>query len=294
MTTINTTELLKSLIETLKAADYTKEEIFHRAKVAQSCLVKAQKYQEAFSRKVFKSPTMLVANYGSKQCTTTEAVQNTLHEVAPALLKEFSQEELNTFCRLVHLQVGVSIPASNDYLKWSSKLMYSVAKKKDGIAYNHPLTGFPVNIRENKEELTTIQYKVFAKSTKTQLKFKTKEVNPQKTATTAVPSIIHSTDAAILDNTKERFNDDMALVHDSFGTSPNKLNSMNTAINESLLDVAKEPVMQEITDQLTRGCEAEIAKAEKKSGLTLMTAPMQNTLKGSLEDTILNSTHAFS
>lgn len=198
------------------------------------------------------------------------------------------------FCRLVYLQVGISIPASNDYLAWSSRLLNTVAKKKGGIAYNHPITGFPVNVREYKTELTKIQYKLFGKNTKTQLKIKTGEVNAQSTASTGVPILIHSLDAGILNKTKERLQKPMALIHDSFGTHPNDLNKLSQSVNESLLEVAQQPVMQNITDQLTKGCEEEVTKASKKCGFDLFTAPTQDTVKGDLETIILNSQYAFS
>lgn len=286
-------ELLTMLIKALKSSKHTEAEIFHKVKVAQACLLKASRYPQAFSRKVLKAPVMLVANYGAKQCTTTESVKEVLQDVCPELLSELTPEELTMFCRLVHLQVGVSIPASNDYLKWSTKLMGVVAKKKAGIAYNNPITGFPVNVREYKTDTTEIQYRVFNKLTKTKLKINTKEVNAQSTATTAVPVAIHSIDAGILNKTHERLQKPMALIHDSFGSHPNDLNKMNTAVNESLLEVAQQPTLQNITDQLIKGCEEEITKAEKKSGLTLMTAPTQNTIDN-IEEIVLQSKYAFS
>ncbi|MCU8498482.1 hypothetical protein M2G70_07365 [Vibrio vulnificus] len=287
-------KLLQMLITSLKSAKYSKDEIFDKVKIAQRTLEKASKYPQAFSRKVLKHPTMLTSNYGAKQCTTTESVRGTLSEIAPELLQEFLPEEFNMFCRLVFLQVGVSIPASNDYLNWSSKLLNVVAKKKAGISYNHPITGFPVNVREFKSELTPIQYKVFNKNTKTQLKVKTKEVNAQSTASTAVPCLIHSLDAGILNRTSDSFQKPMALIHDSFGAHPNNLVKLNTSINSALLEVAQGDVMQNIANQLTQGCEEEVQKASKKTNIDLFTAPQQNTFKGSLEELVMNSQYAFS
>ncbi|WMB74210.1 DNA-directed RNA polymerase [Shewanella oncorhynchi] len=292
---MNQNELLKTLVKALKAAKQNREEIFDKLQTAQSALAKATKYPEAFSRKVFKSPSMLVANYGAKLRTTSDSVKETLLEVAPELLNEFTKEEENMFYRLVHLQVGITFPASNNYLNWSNKLFNLVAKKRDGIAYNNPLTGFPVNVREYKTEQVKVNYRVFGKVTATKLKLRTKEINAQSTSTTATPICIHSLDAAVLHNTKLRLNKPMALVHDSFGVKPNDLDDLTSSVNLTLLEVAEADVLTNITNQLTVGCEEEIKDYRKRTGINLLNIPYQGTVaKDNLAKVILNSEYAFS
>lgn len=291
----NNNELLTALITALKNAKHNRQEILDKVQVAQSALVKASKYPEAFSRKVFKSPSMLVANYGSKLRTTAESVRESLLEVAPELLSEFTKPEENMFCRLVHLQVLSTFPASNNYLNWSDKLCKLVAKKKGGIEYNNPLTGFPVNVREFHTESSRYNYKVLGKSTYTKLKNRTKDVNAQSTATTAVPILIHSLDAAVLHNTKLRLDKPMALVHDSFGTKPNDLSDLTNCVNLTLLEVAESNVLQSISNQLTVGCEEEIKDYRKRTHINLLNIPYQGTIaKEDLPKLVLSSEYAFS
>ena len=298
-TTISITDnqLLTNFILSLKKAGKSKEEIFEQLKLARQTLTKATEFPEVLSRKVMKYPVMLVANYGSKLLTTTSKVRDAMKEIGedlPDLLEHFEQKEFNMFCRLVHLQVGVTLPAATNYLEWAQQMIAVSTRQHNGVAYKNPITGFPCNVRSFVVKSDLINYKVFGKRTSTKMRYKTEEVNHLKTTSSAVPTIIHSIDAGILDKTQERFNKPMALIHDSFGASPANMSSLHKSINESLLEVAESDVMQKIADELLVGCEDGIAKVQKKKGMDITKPPKANTFTGDLADTVLNSNYAFS
>ena len=154
------------------------------------------------------------------------------------------------FCKLVFLQIGVSLPAATQYLEWSRRLCYRVTKAVGRVAYNNPMTGFPVHIRKEKEEVTEYRFRSNGKNAKLYLKERLNVANPTKTSTSSVPAMIHSVDAGILMMSVERSDFPVALIHDSFGSHPNNMSTLKENVNISLNDIYESNVLQSIADQL--------------------------------------------
>lgn len=154
----------------------------------------------------------------------------------------------------VYDSMSFAVPCSFEYLEYARKLFAFVSRKKDGIFFVNPISGMPVLIRKEKEVREEMVFKVNGKNKRTVLITRTDECNHTKTTSSAVPSFIHSVDAGILLNIKDKIGDvPMSYIHDSVGANPNDLAVIRKAVNECLLEVFHSDALQNVVEQLLEG-----------------------------------------
>lgn len=305
-------QMVKAIITAGVQSRKSSNDIYAEVKLARDVARKAQRYEEVYGRKVFKKSVMVTANYGGKLSTSREDVLAQLAELDSDFLKACTKDELMMFTKMVYISVGLSFPAARDYLEWSRKLTYRIAKAVGHIEYNHPITGFPVHIKDEKVIRKDFWFNVNGSRNTAVMREFTGVCNPTKTSTKAVPAIIHSTDASILMKTSEYFHKPMTLIHDSFGTHPNYQVEMKERINEAMNLVYCANVLQDILTDLIEqldidalGSEHLLSVAEREQldatveslkvieKLGLDKVPYQGTWENK-QDMILNCEHGFS
>lgn len=217
---------------------------------------KLKDYPEFFGRSVFKKSVMVSCNYGGSSMTSRKDVYEQLEALDSSILKDFDKDEQLMVTNFVYDSMSFAVPCSFDYLEYSKKLFAFVSRKKDGIFFVNPISGMPVLIRKEVEKREELVFKVNGKNKRTVLITRTDECNHTKTASSAVPGIIHSIDAGILLNIKDKIGDvPMSYIHDSVGAHPNDLAIIRKAVNECLLEVFNSDALQKIVDQLLEGIE---------------------------------------
>ncbi len=242
--------IAKHMLTYYKKKKLSSEEMFTAMVKLRDFCIKLQSYEDVWQRSVFKKSVMVVSSYGAKESTSRSDILNVLRGMNSPFLKECNSEEIKLFCKMVFICIGISYPAAKQYMDWAAKLSYQIAKANGRICYKHPITGFPVTLRVEGEEKRSHRMSLFGKAHKVYLKHKTGEVNPRKTATMTVPSIIHNIDAGILVEANKKCYYPTTLVHDSFGCHPNNKDDMQDNINFALQQVFDSDLLQDITDQL--------------------------------------------
>lgn len=217
---------------------------------------KLKDYPEFFGRSVFKKSVMVSCNYGGSSQTSRKDVYEQLEALDSHILKDFSKDEQLMVTNFVYDSMSFAVPCSFEYLEYSKKLFSFVTRQKDGIFFVNPISGMPVLIRKEVEEREELVFKVNGKNKRTVLITRTDECNHMKTASSAVPGLIHSLDSAILVNIKDKLGTvPMSFIHDSVGAHPNDLGKVRKAVNECLLEVFNSDALQKIVDQLLEGIE---------------------------------------
>lgn len=227
------------------------EQLMLQRNVAQ----KLAHYPEMFGRSVFKGSVMITANYGGSSQTSRNDVYDQLEAIDSSILVDFTKEEQLMVTNFVYDSMKFAVPCSFAYLEYTKKLFSFVSRQKEGIFFVNPISGMPVMVRKDKEERESMIFKVNGKNKRTVLITRTDECNHTKTASTAIPLLIHSIDAAILINIKDKIGDvPMSYIHDSVGAHPNDMAIIRNAVNECLLEVFHSDALQKIVDQLLDGC----------------------------------------
>lgn len=215
---------------------------------------KLANYPEFFGRSVFKKSVMVTANYGGSSQTSRSDVYEQLEALDSGILKDFTKEEQTMVTNFVYDSMSFAVPCSFDYLEYARKLFSYVSRKKDGIFFVNPISGMPVLLRKEHEKREEMVFKVNGKNKRTVLITRTDECNHTKTASSAVPGLIHSIDAGILMNIKGKIGDvPMSYIHDSVGASPNDMAIIRKAVNECLLEIFHSDALQNVVDQLLEG-----------------------------------------
>lgn len=216
---------------------------------------KLAQYPEFFGRSVFKKSVMVTANYGGSSQSSRSDVYEQLEALDSGILRDFTKDEQLMVTNFVYDSMSFAVPCSFDYLEYARKLFSFVSRQKDGIFFVNPLSGMPVMLRKEVERREEMVFKVNGKNKRTVLITRTNECNHNKTASSSVPGLIHSTDAGILLNIKGKIGDvPMSFIHDSVGANPNDMAIIRKAVNECLLEVFNSNALQEIVNQLLDGC----------------------------------------
>lgn len=258
--------LQQKLLEKCIRKNLSMKECYEQLQFQRDLCIKLDKFKdEVFARKTFKKSVMVVANYGGTQSTSRADVVEQLKAIDSGFLKECSKEEIGMFCDMVFWSMSAASPAAMNFLDYFRKLISFSLKYKDSVYYNHPLTGFPIHLCVKKKEQVKIDYKVHGKSKKAVLTNELDETNTRKTTSSSVPSITHSTDAAILLLVKHLCLDiPMSYIHDSVGMHPNNIRKGKEAVKTVLSNVVGGNIYQNIRDQLLEGIEEDKIPEELK------------------------------
>ena len=252
--------LQEKLIEYCIRKKLSVDQIYENLKIQRDLSRKMIKHaDEALCRKVFKKSVMVTCNYGGSQRTSKSDVLYQLREMDSKFILECTPSELNLYTNMVFWSMESGVPSSMAFLSYFRKLLSFVLKHKDEVTFRNPLTGFPVCLKVNDEEVHGYSYRVHGRSVTARIIKKLPTTNKRKTTSTSVPSIIHSIDAAILSMIKGGLLDcDMSFIHDSIGVHPNSLNKAKESVYDALNRVINAEVYHDLLEQLIEGIAEDI------------------------------------
>lgn len=281
--------LQKRLLEQCTNKGFSVQTMYEELKVMRDLSQRMQEHcDEVFNRKVWKKSVMVVTNYGGSRLTSREDVLAQLNRMESSFLYSCTPSEMTMFCNMVFWSLEAGVPSAMKFLDYFRKLLRFALKHKDVVFFQHPLTGFPVALRTPDKEVKEYQFKVNGKKTSVVLYKTLPTTNAAKTATSSVPGIIHSTDAALLALIKAGLEEeDMAYIHDSVGVHPNNLAKAKTSVADALTALMEGDCYQKIASQILEGI------PEEDIPEFLKVAPFENTWENVAED-IKQAYYAFS
>ena len=275
----------KKLIQKLQKKKMSSREIIEQLKKQRDVCKKLKGYDDVFQRGVFKLSVMVTCNYGGSQSTSRQDILQKLK--GSKFLEEAEHEELMMFTEMVYWTLGIAVPSAMNFLEYFRKLLRFVLDYNDSVYYDHPMTGFPVHLRQRQVVDSSLQYSVNGKKRKSSIKKILPTTDVRKTVSSTVPGITHSTDAAILMKIKEKTPIPMSYIHDSVGIHPNYIQSTTMSVNETLLEVYNGSIYEKLRDQLLKDIPSDEIPDE------LLHPPVVGDFNEA-DDIILNAIYAFS
>lgn len=244
-------QLQKAVIASGLKQKLTRKELLEKLIVQRDTAKLALSDQErVFARSTFKRSTMTVSSYGAK---FTSVRSNTVSELVKSkFIKQAKKEHISRLALDIYNQINLTMCASNAYMQYAQANLKQALTTEGTIAYNTPLTNFPVRLRINKMDRKRFQCRIPStkKITIVCLMKDTGVIDKRKTVSSSVPSIIHSLDAAILMETSTKFGKPMSIIHDSFGTHADNLPQLHNCIRSTLVDLYKSDALTTIFTQI--------------------------------------------
>ena len=166
---------------------------------------------------------------------------------------------------------------ANEVMEWCETVAKLVANQGLYIWWTTP-TGLLVQQSTAKYKKTQdmkidlhLNFVKVRKRIQAKRKFEINEVNPRQSSQSFSPNFVHSLDSSVLMKTvnlaKERGITNFTFVHDSFGTSPGSVDTLNECIRESFVEMYKEDLLGKLYEEL-----------KQQSGLDLPKPPTVGTL----------------
>ncbi len=209
---------------------------------------------EIFNRKVFKKSSMTRSNYNAGYLTCSDDIKAQLKANHREFWDTLTNAERKLFISESVKAVDDSLPASNNYKKFAKKLIREAVKRDGVLAFNNPRSGFPVVLRENKKTVEQVKYRELFTGASKSFNFihYTKDLDVNKTVSSAIPGITHSFDAGIIVDVKKRCGDiPMTTIHDSIAVLAGDVsNKLLPSIRDSYYDMAINDDLRVIRDQL--------------------------------------------
>lgn len=208
---------------------------------------------EIFHRTVFKKSSMVRSNYaaGFKTCADDLTLQ--MKSMFRPVWDSWTPAERKIFVSTSVKVIDDSLPASNNFKKFASAMVKYAANTFGCFAYKQPLTGFPVVLREEEEISKNISYRELHTNVKKSFNYKTTtgEISITKTASSCVPSVVHSFDGAVVLEVRKAFGDEpMVAIHDSIGVLAGSRKKLMNAVNSTYHKIAINDYLQDIANQV--------------------------------------------
>ena len=230
-----------------------------------------------FSRNITKKPTMTLT-YGSTQINCLEKTGEYLTDLqikedkkAKAEQREakpvhlfsngagdegvFIFDAVKLGSRVLWRSIGKVVIGPKVGMRFIQQVAWKVAKAGFHLEWTTP-TGFIVEQHEYDYESRRVKTQLMGQTYIT-LKCDSSKINERKTKTSAAPNFIHSCDASHLiftvDASRIEGIDDLAVIHDDFGTHAGKTDLLRSILSDTFVDMYTEyDVLQDFIDE----CEA--------------------------------------
>lgn len=234
-----------------------------------------------FARSTWKTPTMTRCSYGASRYTIHAGKRKKGEWRATGGNKQvFSKngldsEKCNDFTQLMMETLDASLPSCSLYLGSIQTAVKAYIKEHGCFHINAPLTGFPMVRRKNKVEERRLESPATFQRIQLVIKTFTDEMDSAKMVSAIAPDAIHQCDASLLFRVQEQCDFDIATVHDSIGSHPNKTKEVVQAYAQAMYELATTDVIGKMFSQLGA------------------TAPMINNLTDEEVEDIKNSLHVL-
>lgn len=194
------------------------------------------------SRDLAKRPVMTFV-YGVTLFTTMDYVQDHIDTDYPELAHTYTNHHRAFISNCLFEGVANAIPATVKGMEWLQGVIKSVGREGP-VAWTTP-TGFKVH--HDYQEFSQVQVQVkSAGMTKVVVREFGEGVRPKSMVGAISPNFIHGLDSSHLTftaNTCRELGLSLSAVHDSFGTHPSDVDTMNRVIRESFVELYQNDIL---------------------------------------------------
>lgn len=255
-----------------------------------------------YGRKICKIPVMTY-NYGATVNGMNESIFQSIQELDIKDNDFFTHKDLRILTNLIKYEIDSRIEGSRRLFNYLTDISKLISKNKKFPTWKS-LDGFEVIVRKMKvkiykKQLTFLhrveieedifedsqdnsgfyfpsgKFKTESKTTSISIGYETIDIDIQKIQSAIAPNYIHSLDATLLRMTalemKKEGIRNSAWIHDSFGCSPNDVDTMLLIIKQQFIKLIQSNPLEEIKTSLNAqarmnyGSKKEISKEKKKS-----------------------------
>lgn len=202
------------------------------------------------TRKIAKTPTMTVSNYGGTAYGVNEFLKSELLSKVVGL----SDTHIYLLRDAMIQAIDDVIVCSKQYREAATKAGKICTAEKGMIEFINPITGFPVSIRKMVMEKKTVEYKTLAGVRVQSQQFRpTDKVNHAKNVSGTPPHIIHSLDASLIYMVYRDSSFDISCIHDSIGCLVNNVSKVKKIYNSALYYMACNNPLRVIFHSMSNG-----------------------------------------
>jgi len=207
--------------------------------------------KEYMDRKVVKRTVMTIP-YNAKPFSNRGYIRDALKDKGI----EIDKDDLTLTVRAVRDAMSEVVPGPMAVMKWiEDEVSKAIKRGSTELEWTTP-SGFVVSQRLMKKKIQVIDLKLLGRC---QLKVATgdeKEVDKTRHKAATAPNLIHSLDASLLHLSIKRFNEPIALIHDSVLCRATDMSLLSTIVRETYMHLfAEHDYLKDFAQQI--GAETE-------------------------------------
>ena len=198
------------------------------AKVAQPYI--PEKYRAVWDRKCVKRTVMTIP-YNAKPFSNRSYIKDALKEKGV----EVDKDDLTQIVQSVRSAMGAVVPGPMSVMRWiENEIGKTIRRGESYIEWTTP-SGFVVRQRYFKKKVERIQLQLLGRCDLSIAVEDGKEVDINRHKAATAPNLIHSLDASLLHLAVRKFDEPIALIHDSVLSRACDMDKLSAIIRETYM-----------------------------------------------------------
>jgi DNA-directed RNA polymerase len=202
-------------------------------------------------RKVVKRVVMTVP-YNAKPYSNRTYIRDALSEIG----MEIDKDDLTITVNAVRDAMDNVVPGPMSVMKWiEDEVSKAISRGLTELEWVTP-SGFVVHQRIMKKEVEILNLQLLGRCKLSVATEDSKEVDKQRHKAATAPNLIHSLDASLLHLSATRFDNPIALIHDSVLCRATDMSILSSLVRETYMELfAKQDYLTKFASQI--GAETE-------------------------------------
>ena len=185
---------------------------------------------QVWDRKCVKRTVMTIP-YNAKAFSNRQYIREALQEKGI----EVDKDDLTITVRAVRDAMSQVVPGPMKVMKWiEDEVSKAIKRGAKELQWTTP-SGFVVSQRLMKKKIEMIDLKLLGRCRLTVATGDEKKVDKSRHKAATAPNLIHSLDASLLHLSVERFNEPIALIHDSVLCRATDMSLLSTIVRETYM-----------------------------------------------------------
>ena len=206
--------------------------------------------QKVMDRKTVKRTVMTVP-YNAKPYSNRTYIRDALSEIGV----EIDKDDLTITVKAVRDAMHLVVPGPMKVMKWiEDEVSKAISRGLTELDWVTP-SGFVVNQKIMKKEVKTMQLQLLGLCKISVATEDSDEVDKIRHKAATAPNLIHSLDASLLHLSAIRFDNPIALIHDSVLCRATDMSILSSLVRETYMNLAKQDYLTDFASQI--GAETE-------------------------------------
>lgn len=206
--------------------------------------------QKVMDRKTVKRTVMTVP-YNAKPYSNRTYIRDALSEIGV----EIDKDDLTITVKAVRDAMHKVVPGPMSVMKWiEDEVSKAISRGLIELDWVTP-SGFIVNQKLMKKEVKTMQLQLLGLCKISVATEDSDEVDRARHKAATAPNLIHSLDASLLHLSATRFDNPIALIHDSVLCRATDMSILSSLVRETYMNLAKQDYLTNFAQQI--GAESE-------------------------------------